>query len=504
MFKKTVLSTLMIAFVAAFFGILSSFDDGDLNTGSIANKVGQSATVLLPENALAQSMGSPTIADIAEKSIDSIVNIASTRVVQNAGGNMNSPFYNDPFFRRFFGPDSEREVPQERRAQSLGSGVIVGDDGLILTNNHVVEDTEDLKVTLHDKREYEAEVVGTDPATDVAVIRLKGNDVKGLKPMTFGDSDKLRLGDTVLAIGNPFGLSHTVTMGIVSAKGRSFNGPQRITDYENFIQTDAAINPGNSGGALVNMNGELVGINTAIVSRSGGYQGIGFAIPSNMANMIMEGLVKDGKIVRGWLGVQIQDVTPDIAAAMNIDTKEGAVVSDVVEESPAEKGGMKSGDVIIGVEGKKIESANDLRNKIAMLGADNDIDVTVLRKGKEKNLKVKLGERTDEVVLASSGSGGGSSGERAVAGLKVAPLNNTTREKYNIPDTIKSGIVVTSVDQTSVDSQGLREGDVILEAGQEPVSSVEVFKKKYDKEDEKLLVYVYRNGSRFFTVLEKD
>ena len=506
MFKKTVLSTFAIALIVALLGVLASYESGGMSSGRVADRIGHGASsVLLPREALAQAGGNASIADIAEKSIDSVVNIASTRVVQNAAGNSNSPFYNDPFFRRFFGPDAEREVPQERREQSLGSGVIVSDDGIILTNNHVVEDTEDLKVTLHDKREYEAEVVGTDPATDVAVIRLKGNDINGLKPMTFGDSDKLRLGDTVLAIGNPFGLSHTVTMGIVSAKGRSFNGAQRITDYENFIQTDAAINPGNSGGALVNMNGELIGINTAIVSRSGGYQGIGFAIPSNMANMIMEGLVTDGKIVRGWLGVQIQDVTPDIAAAMDLKTNDGAVVSDVIEDSPAEKGGLKSGDVIVGIEGKKIDSANDLRNRIAMLGADSKIDVTVVRKGKEKKLRVTLAERTDEVVLASSGGGGGAGGgERDVDGLKIAPLNDVTREKYNIPDTIKSGIVVVSVDQSRLDSRGLREGDVILEVGQEPVSSVEAFKEKYDHEEEKLLVYVYRNGSRFFTVLEKN
>ena len=264
--------------------------------------------------------GRSVIADIAESRISGVVNISSTKVTHTKTGQYFNPFFNDPFFREFFG-HRFYGIPEERREKSLGSGVIVSEDGLVLTNNHVVENAAEILVTLSDKRELEAEIVGTDPKSDVAIIRLKGN-TKDLTPVPIGNSGELRLGDIVLAIGNPFGLDHTVTMGIVSAKGRANVG---ITDYEDFIQTDAAINPGNSGGALINMKGELVGINTAIVSKSGGYQGIGFAIPSNMAKAVMESLVKYGKVVRGWLGVSTQDLDQDLDRVRIVDL-DGVVV----------------------------------------------------------------------------------------------------------------------------------------------------------------------------------
>jgi len=268
-----------------------------------------------------------------------VVNISTTRVVKSPGGEPLTPFFNDPFFKDFFGDEFFRQfrIPKERREQSLGSGVIVTQDGYIVTNNHVIEKATEIKVVLSDKKEFKGKVIGVDPKTDIAVIKI---DSKELPTIPWGDSDKLQVGEYVLAVGNPFGLTNTVTMGIISAVGRANVG---VAEYEDFIQTDAAINPGNSGGALVNIKGELIGINTAIFSRSGGYQGIGFAVPANMVKTVMESLVKEGKVIRGWLGVSIQDITPDLAKQFGIKDLKGALVGDVVEGSPAHKAGIKRG-----------------------------------------------------------------------------------------------------------------------------------------------------------------
>ena len=503
--KRNISNAMIVLLLIAAVAGIWSFDNGAGNMlASTPDIVRESAkSALLPHPAFAQVPGNVSIADVVEKSIDSVVNISSTKIVRMPENGKGSPFFDDPLFRRFFGPDNRNQVPkeqQEQRQQSLGSGVIVSADGTILTNNHVVEDTDELKVRLNDDREFDAEIVGTDPQTDLAVIRLKGDNVKNLKPIKFGDSERLRLGDTVLAIGNPFGLSHTVTMGIVSAKGRSFSPRQRITEYENFIQTDAAINPGNSGGALINLQGELVGINTAIVSRSGGYQGIGFAIPSNMSGAIMDGLVKDGRIVRGWLGVYIQDVSPDMADAMGLKSSQGALISDVTDDSPAKKAGIQSGDIIVKVNDEAIDSSNHLRNTIAMLGADKTVKVTVIRDGKERDLRVKLAERTGEVVLASAPG----SQEKKVEGLTVAPLNASAREQYSIPDDVKNGIVVTKIETGSrAEDAGLRPGDVIIEVNKTEVKSVSSFRTTYNDAKNNLLLYVYRGGNKFFAVLKK-
>jgi len=495
--RKLVFSAFVLLVASAVFGYMYQYGNGENGIDSIG---GSASALVLPNPAFAQVPGNVSLADIAEKCVDSVVNISSTKVVRTPDSWHGSPFFDDPFFRRFFGPNFQWEVPKEQRQKSLGSGVIVSEDGIILTNNHVIQDADELKVFLRDKREFDAEVVGADPQSDLAVIRLKGDDIKGLKPMKFGDSDKLRLGDVVLAIGNPFGLSNTVTMGIVSAKGRSFDPRYRITEYEDFIQTDAAINPGNSGGALINLRGELVGINTAIFSRSGGYQGIGFAIPSNMAKVIMDDLVADGKIVRGWLGVQIQDVTPEIADALGLPSAKGAMVSDVMDDSPASKAGIKTGDVIIRVGDDEIESSNDLKNKIAMLGADKTVTVTVNRNGKEKKIRVKLGERPEDFVLASGGTerGGG------IGGLSVVSLTPATREKYGIPDEVENGVIVTGVEPGSrAEEAYLRPNDVILEINKKPVESVSMFRKEYKKAKKSVLLYIYRDGNRFFTVMKK-
>lgn len=301
----------------------------------------------------------------------SVVNISSTKTIRRRG--MPSPFFNDPFFKRFFGDEFRSfEMPKEYKQSGLGSGVIVDKDGYILTNNHVVKGADEIKVKLSDEREFKGKVIGVDPKTDLAVIKIDSNHLPVIK---LGDSDKLQVGETVIAIGNPFGLSHTVTSGIVSATGRANVG---IADYEDFIQTDAAINPGNSGGALVNVRGELVGINTAIFSTTGGYQGIGFAIPSNMTKVVMDSLIKKGKVIRGWLGVTIQPLTPDLAKQFNLKDKKGVLVADVVEDSPAEKTGIERGDVIVEFDGKKVDDVTDLRNMVANTLPNEEVPIKLI------------------------------------------------------------------------------------------------------------------------------
>jgi serine protease Do len=331
-----------------------------------------------------------SIPDVAERVVDSVVNISTSHAVE-AGPASFDPFFSNPFSPGFGDPG-------DRKAMSKGSGVIVTASGRILTNAHVVKDAEDIKVTLHDGNDYDAKVIGVDPKADLAVIQLKGN-VPVLKPLMFGDSSTLRLGDVVLAIGDPFGVGKSVTMGIVSAKGR---GGMGIEEYEDFIQTDAAINPGNSGGALVNLKGELIGINTAIASKSGGYAGIGFAIPTNMARPIMEMLIKDGKVSRGYLGVSIGTVTPLIAKEYNLTTQRGALIAGVDPKGPASRIGLVEGDVVVGLNGTEIRTGDVLRNTIAMIKPGTTVELQVVRKaGNKETVKAKLGELpADNVVPA--------------------------------------------------------------------------------------------------------
>ncbi|HEX3758471.1 MAG TPA: trypsin-like peptidase domain-containing protein [Kofleriaceae bacterium] len=330
-----------------------------------------------------------SIPDVAERVVDSVVNISTSHAVETGPASFD-PFFSDPFSPGF-------GEPGDRKAMSKGSGVVVTASGRILTNAHVVKDADDITVTLHDGNDYDAKVVGVDPKADLAVLQLKGN-LPTLKPLTFGDSAALRLGEVVLAIGDPFGVGKSVTMGIVSAKGRAGMG---IEEYEDFIQTDAAINPGNSGGALVNLRGELIGINTAIASKSGGYAGIGFAIPTNMARPIMEMLIKDGKVSRGYLGVQIGNVTPATAKQAKLAVQHGAYVAAVDPNGPAARAGLAEGDVVVALNGTEIRSDYMLRNTIAMTrpGATVDLDV-IHRSGGKGTVKAKLGElpNNDNVV----------------------------------------------------------------------------------------------------------
>lgn len=432
------------------------------------------------------------IADVAERVLPSVVNISMTKKVSTSyhpfGGN---PFGGNPFDHFF-----RRPHRREHRQRGQGSGVVISSDGVVITNNHVVKDAESVKVTLSDKRSFDAKVLGTDPKSDLAVIKLKG--AKGLRPISIGNSKDMRLGEVVLAVGNPFGIGQTVTMGIVSAKGRNNVG---IVDYEDFIQTDAAINPGNSGGALVNMKGELVGINTAILSRSGGYQGIGFAIPTDLAKPIIQSLRKSGKVTRGYIGVMIQDVNRDMAKAIGLPHKNGVLISDVMPNGPASRGGIKRGDFILSINGKKTPSAAALRNLVASTAVSSSARFELIRNKRKIGVNVKIGELPSEKKIASAYGNRSSS---SPSGLDLAPLNRRTRQYYRLPSGLNSGIVVKGIKRnTKAASAGLRSGDVILEANRVRIKSVEQFNEIYRKASNSVLLLVHRKGSTIFLLLSK-
>ncbi len=448
----------------------------------------------LPSPALSRAGGgNATISDVVEKVLPSIVSVSSTKVSKARAGFPTD----DPFFQFFFGPRGG--APEtKRREQGLGSGVVVG-DGVIVTNNHVVDGADEIKVATLDRREFIAELVGTDPKTDLAVLRVKDLN-KHLRPMPLGDSERLRLGDVVLAIGNPFGVGQTVTMGIVSALGRSDLG---IVDYEDFIQTDAAINPGNSGGALVDMEGNLVGINTAILSRSGGNMGIGFAIPTKMARPIVDSLLTGGKVVRGWLGVAIQNMTEDLAAALEVPTSTGVVVSDVTRGSPAEKAGLRRNDVIVAVDGKPVQTVGELRNTIALSGANRSVSLTLQRANQTVTQKVDLEPMPEQMSdEAEEKIPSQASEQNSPLGVRLGPLSPDMRRRLNVPTEIASGVVVLQVlPQTPAAEAGLRRGDVIVELGKQPVNSGEDFDRIWKKAKGKLAALVLRNGATSYVVL---
>ncbi|MFL6652512.1 MAG: DegQ family serine endoprotease [Sulfurifustaceae bacterium] len=433
-----------------------------------------------------------------------VVNISTTRVVRSPqGGEQGNPFMDDPFFRQFFGDEFFRrfQAPRERRESSLGSGVIVSADGYIVTNNHVIAKADEIKVLLNDRREFVGKVVGTDPKTDIAVVKINAKD---LPTVPWGDSDRLEVGEFILAIGNPFALNSTVTMGIVSAVGRANVG---IADYEDFIQTDAAINPGNSGGALVNTRGELVGINTAIFSRSGGYMGIGFAVPSNMARTVMDSLVKTGKVTRGWLGVSIQDVTQDLAKQFRLGDSKGALVSEVLADSPAAAAGVKPGDVIVNFDGRPVDSPAVLRNNVAQTPVGKTVKVEIVREGKRQTANVKIAEQPKEIAQAGeeeSLQGEGAEGKSALAGMDVRNITPDIARQLGLPPTTK-GVVVTGLEPDSAAAgAGVEPGDIILEVNRQAVRSVADLKRisaKLSKKDGTLLL-INRRGSKLFLAVK--
>ena len=445
--------------------------------------------------ALAGSNGFPAV---AKATMPAVVNISTTRVVKSQGGHPASPFMDDPMFRQFFGEQFNRQfqIPRERRENSLGSGVIVSADGYIVTNAHVVDKADEIKVLLSDKREFTGKVVGTDPKSDIAVIKISG---KELPILNWGDSEKLEVGEYVLAIGNPFGLNSTITLGIVSAVGRANMG---IEQYENFIQTDAAINPGNSGGALVNTRGELIGINTAIFSRTGGNMGIGFAIPSNMAKGVMDSLVKHGKVVRGYLGVSIQDVNAKIAKQFGLDKAQGALVSDVVSGSPAEQGGIKSGDVIVRLDGKAIENSTLLRHRVAEMPVGQSVEVEVLRDKKPVKLNIKIAEQPKDMT-AGGESVKGEGKSSALAGFEVQNLTPDISGKLNLARGTQ-GVVVSGVESGSAaEEAGIQPGDVVVELNRKPVRNTDDFRrlsKSLGKDESALLLIVRQNRKLFVAI----
>jgi serine protease Do len=414
------------------------------------------------------------IADVAQKAIPSVVNIASSKEVT-----VEEPlFLFDPFF--------SLNIPKKRTARALGSGVIMSEDGYIVTNYHVIGEADKVEVRLSDGRTFAANIIGGDPKSDIAVIKI---DAKDLPVMPLGDTSKLRIGTIVLAVGNPFGLSQTVTMGIISALGRSGLG---ITDYENFIQTDAAINPGNSGGALVNLKGELIGINTAILSETGGNVGVGFTIPVDLALSVMNSLIKHGKVIRGWLGVTVQDITPEIAKAMNLNSTKGVLIAGVEENSPAEKGGVRKGDVILELNSKPVINSSELRIRIAELPPGTQAKLKVLRDGKETELNVTAGDLSGASI---------SMGEfeildnKILGGATVSDITDVAREKLELPQKLQ-GTLVLKVENGSAAASIVRPGDVIMEIDNKETKNVEELKKVLSGSlGHKISVKIYRRGS---------
>jgi len=434
---------------------------------------------------------------IAKAVTPAIVAIQSTQVIKV----QQSPFLNDPFFRQFFG-NMFPQVPREQREKALGSGVVVSPDGYIVTNNHVVAKATEIEVLFSDKRTFKGKVVGADPQTDVAVIKI---DASGLPTVPFGNSDDLRVGDTVMAFGSPFQQYFTVTRGSVSALGRSGGG---IEEFQNFIQTDAAINPGNSGGALVNIHGQVVGINTAILSGNsgpggeGGFVGIGFAIPSNMARHVMEDLIKTGKVSRGYLGVSIGDLTDDLAKQFKSPDTAGALVQDVTAGGPADKAGLKNGDVVRKLNGQVIQDSGQLTALITSLSPGTAATLDILRDGQPMTVKVTLGERPSN--LSARGGGGGSVQQGTLRGLTVQNLTPDIREQLGLPANV-AGVVVTQLDPNSPAAQnGIQEGDVIEGINRQPVRNVSDFNRLASQAKGQTLLRLIRQGNGFFVVISPD
>ncbi|KAA3621585.1 MAG: DegQ family serine endoprotease [Proteobacteria bacterium] len=430
---------------------------------------------------------------VAEKVSPAVVFI-SVEKMENVRSREGFPF-DDEFFRRFFDqpmPDRFRGESRQRRVRGQGSGFIVSSDGYILTNNHVVGDADEVIVQLQDGREFKARQIGSDERSDVAVIKV---DADNLPVLELGDSEQLQVGEWVLAIGSPFGLSHTLTAGIVSAKGRSSVG---ITDYENFIQTDAAINPGNSGGPLVDLNGQAVGMNTAIFSRSGGYMGIGFAIPINMVRNIMDQLIDTGQVTRGFLGILIQDLTQDLAESFGLDNRNGVLIAGVTDGSPAERGGLKQGDIVVEFDGRDVTEVGSFRNRVSMVTPGTKVKMTVVRDGEQVDLEIEVGTLPDEIGAQSPRE----DEPLEDLGFSVQTLTPELAKRFEIEDL--SGVVVTSVDNGSPAFEaGLRPGMVISEVNRTAVADAAEFNEAAtagEERDSVLLLVNDRRGSRYIAL----
>ncbi len=473
--KNKIIGGLMIILIAGFVWGLTS-----LNSETVAKKApgAESPVMMVPAS----------FSELAKQAQPGVVNIRTVKTVEG-GGRVFRHFFGNPFERRNpsddFGPFSD-ERQREFKQRSLGSGFIIDREGHIVTNNHVIEGADEITVRLSNDDEYDAEIVGRDPNTDLALIKIK--DAENLVPLKMGDSDQLAVGSWVVAIGNPFGLEQTVTAGIVSAKGRVIgSGP-----YDDFIQTDASINPGNSGGPLLNMNGEVVGINTAIVAQG---QGIGFAIPVNMAQGIIRQLEESGSVTRGWLGVGIQDLTPELAEYYGIENKKGVLVAKVFEGDPADKAGIKANDIIIAVDGKPIKTSRELTGTIAEIPVGKKTPITILRDGKEKTVKVKIAKRDDSERLAKREpqSNGGE------LGIRIAEMTPELAQRYGHSENEKGVLVVGVQSGSKAAEAGVRQGDLVKEVNRKPVAAVSELRAELKKED-KLQLLVKRPNAGFIVI----
>ncbi|MDJ0668657.1 MAG: DegQ family serine endoprotease [Desulfobacterales bacterium] len=410
--------------------------------------------------------------ELAEKAKTGVVNIRTVKTTKEGGPVFRHFFGRNPFrredpFRDFFGFGPQREFKQ----RSLGSGFLIDDQGYIVTNNHVVEDADQIKVRLYDETEYDAKIVGRDPKTDIALIKIENNG-DDLKPLKLGNSDALPVGSWVMAIGSPFGLEQTVTAGIVSAKGRIIgSGP-----YDDFIQTDASINPGNSGGPLLNLKGEVVGINTAIVASG---QGIGFAIPINLADGIIAQLKDSGEVSRGWLGVGIQNLTPELSEYYGIDRKEGVLVTQIYEGDPADEAGIREGDIIVGLDGREIKTSRELSRYVAEAGVGSKLKIALIRDGRQKTVRVKLAKRPDQEPTLARGESRSDG-----MGLRVREIDPQIAEQLGV-DPDQSGVVIVRIDPESAIAQaGVRRGDIIIEINRKPVDDLKDYQALVRKIDQ--------------------
>ncbi len=444
------------------------------------------------------ALGRASFAPVIKRVSPGVVKIVTTAKVQHTGFSEGSDM-ND-MLRRFFGDQFQGRMPKHNfnlpRQEGLGSGVIASKDGYILTNNHVVDGADEVKVTLQDGREFKAKVIGRDPKSDVAVIKIDAQDLPA-GPMA--DSDKVEVGDVVLAIGNPFGIGQTVTTGIVSAKDRGNMG----LDYEDFIQTDAAINPGNSGGALVDADGRLIGINTAILSRSGGNQGIGFAIPVNLARDVMGSLVKDGHVTRGYLGVMIQDLTPALAKEFKLKDTSGALVGDVTPKSPAEKAGLKSGDILVEFNGKAVTDGRHLKLEVARTHPGQTVPVKILRDGTAKTLEVTVQAAPSTEELAKAENDSHDTG--TLNGVGVADLDDHARQQLDAPAQVNGAVVTQVAPDSAAVEAGLKPGDIIQEINRKPVKSAADAVRMTEKSSDKItLLRIWREGGSRFVVVDES
>ena len=498
--RGTAILALLVASIGG--GLVASYAAHGNGAAPVFVTTAQAASA----EALPQTM---TFAPLVKRAAPAVVQISSTKVIKaeaqgrNRGQGQN-PMLDDPFFRRFFGDQNPFGQQRDRRESGLGSGVIVSPNGYILTNNHVVEGATTVKVLLSDHREFTAKIVGTDPQSDVAVIKIEAKNDLPVLPLS--DSSKAEVGDICLAIGNPFGIGQTVTMGIISATSRNLGGA--IENYEDFIQTDAAINPGNSGGALINARGELIGINTAILSGSGANAGVGFAIPINMARNVMDQIMKSGKVTRGYMGAMLQNVDPNLAKAFGLPAGSGgAAIASVDAGTPADKAGLKSGDVVTALNGENVTDMAQLRLKIATFAPGTTVHLRAYRDGKPQEVAVTLAERPADKDLAKGQRGGqGNSNEQGqpsgITGVSVEDLTPDVSRQLGLDRNV-AGVVVTEVDESSAAAEaGIQQGDVITQVNRQPVRSTNDFNRLVKDSKGSTLLLVNRGGRPLFIAIQ--